>query len=167
MTRPLQRLVRAEKIIARRLKDERRYREWESMGKIVFQTIPMRARKKLKTSASLIDVMIRAQLNTCVLCGGHLVIDLSLRPDHPDRPSFDHVVCKAKGGPDRGNRIAAHRSCNTRKANRDPNGCELLWLAVVNLAIEKVSYDPSRASSEFSHVHAPQSLGHREESLQS
>ena len=88
----------------------------------------------------LMTLMIATQQNQCILCGGHLEINKELRSDHPLRPSFDHVVSKSKGGLDRGNRIAAHRHCNSIKSDRDPTGCELIWLEVVNHAIERQSY---------------------------
>ena len=42
------------------------------------------------------------------------------------------------GGNDR-NRVAMHSHCNHRKANREPNGCELIWLAAVNARLTETA----------------------------
>lgn len=143
MIRPLNHLARIERHILQKVKDQYRYQEWEKRGKPPSASFfpPQRVflskeeRKPQKTN-KLMVLMIHVQLNQCVLCGSILKIDDSLRSDHPDRPSFDHVVSKAKGGQNKGNRIAVHRQCNSIKSNRDPTGCELIWLMVVNYAIE-------------------------------
>ncbi len=44
----------------------------------------------------------------------------------------DHVIPRSKGGINRANLIAAHPWCNTQKGNRNPTGCELIWLDMVN-----------------------------------
>lgn len=52
---------------------------------------------------------------------------------HPNRLTIDEVVPQAKGGRRvLGNQVAMHRACNEAKADRLPNGCELIWLALVN-----------------------------------
>lgn len=83
----------------------------------------------------LIERMIEAQLGRCVLCGQTLDADTDLHMSDPLRPSFDHVMPRARGGRDAGNRIAAHRKCNSDKGSRLPTGCELIWLSVVNLML--------------------------------
>jgi hypothetical protein len=52
--------------------------------------------------------------------------------NHKLRPTFDHVVSRAKTKKHKGNLLAAHRKCNGEKGDRDPTGCELIWLEVVN-----------------------------------
>jgi 5-methylcytosine-specific restriction endonuclease McrA len=78
----------------------------------------------------LIERMAAIQLYRCILCGRD--IDFEAHPNADAAPSFDHVVPKTRGGGNVGNRLAAHRRCNTEKSNDLPNGCEILWLAVVN-----------------------------------
>lgn len=52
---------------------------------------------------------------------------------HPKCITIDEVVPRAKGGlRAHGNQIVMHRDCNARKADRMPNGCELIWLELVN-----------------------------------
>ena len=56
----------------------------------------------------------------CHLCG--LGIDLALDPQrHPHGFTVDELVPRCKGGSayDRGNLRAAHRSCNSRRNDRD------------------------------------------------
>jgi 5-methylcytosine-specific restriction endonuclease McrA len=137
MTRPLYQLVKAEKYILQLTRDQIRYREWERRGKVPLAPLVPPKQKKPKQKKPLLKLMIETQNGVCILCNQRLVIDFALRSDHPDRPSFDHVVSKAKGGQDRGNRIAVHRQCNSIKSNRDPTGCELIWLMVINNAITR------------------------------
>lgn len=47
--------------------------------------------------------------------------------------TIDEAVPRSKGGRRVfGNQIAMHRLCNLRKADRMPNGCERIWLEMVN-----------------------------------
>jgi len=82
-------------------------------------------RKNPTKEGSLMCRMLAAQGNLCGICG------IKLRR----RASFDHVVPRCRGGANVGNRIVAHIACNNRKADRMPNGCELLMLDVVNTRI--------------------------------
>ncbi len=69
-------------------------------------------------------VLARAQGRLCASCGGVV---------RPRRESVDHVVPAALGGPGKlGNLVVMHGGCNRLKANRLPNGCELIWLLAVN-----------------------------------
>lgn len=66
--------------------------------------------------------LLKRQHGRCGICGYRI---RSIK-----HASIDHVVPKSKGGDDYGNRVVAHVACNTRKADRMPTGCELLWLEV-------------------------------------
>lgn len=47
--------------------------------------------------------------------------------------SVDHVVPHVLGGEDKlGNYVMMDGDCNKKKADRMPNGCELIWLMAVN-----------------------------------
>jgi hypothetical protein len=88
---------------------------------------------QLKLGETLMTGTIRLQGARCILCGETLRADHQrMRSDAPDRPSFDHVVPRSLGGGHLANRLVAHRQCNSDKSNRQPNGCELIWLAAVN-----------------------------------
>lgn len=57
---------------------------------------------------------------------------------HPKCLTIDEVVPRARGGLRAlGNQIVMHRDCNARKADRMPNGCELIWLELVNARLRK------------------------------
>lgn len=71
-------------------------------------------------------VLGRAQDGLCALCAEAL-------EDKPHHYTVDHVVPLGRRGPDAfGNIVAAHKSCNSAKADRMPTGCELIWLLAVN-----------------------------------
>jgi len=70
----------------------------------------------------------RAQFGRCAICGGNM--------KRGKVHSIDHVVPQSRGGRDVGNLVLAHRPCNEAKANREPTGCELIWLAAVNARLE-------------------------------
>lgn len=85
----------------------------------------------------LLQNLIDAQDDTCIHCGRPLaMINPATGKDyyenHKLRPTFDHVVPKSKTRRHKGNLLAAHRICNNEKGDRDPTGCELIWLEVVN-----------------------------------
>jgi 5-methylcytosine-specific restriction endonuclease McrA len=128
-----------------KLRDAQRYAAWEARGKPPSPTVPpkARSRRRLRPIARdrfLIEEMADAQGGRCVLCGWALIFDDDL-PDHaPQRASFDHVIPRSRGGANHGNRLAAHRKCNTEKGSRMPTGCELVWLAAVNA---KLGIDPA------------------------
>lgn len=67
----------------------------------------------------------------CAGCGAVARINLGGR--HPLRLTVDEVVPRAKGGLRMlGNQVAMHRACNEAKADRLPNGCEIIMLHLVN-----------------------------------
>lgn len=68
--------------------------------------------------------LLRAQGGLCASCG---------QPIRVFHCSGDHVIPRSRGGaPGFGNLVAMHGWCNTRKSNRWPTGCELVWLLAVN-----------------------------------
>lgn len=75
--------------------------------------------------------MVSAQWHTCPICGCHLEFNRSEMG--PWFVTFDHVIPKSKGGPDRpGNLLAVHKSCNEEKGDKIPKACQLIWLLAVN-----------------------------------
>lgn len=127
---------------ARSERDKARYAEWEARGKPPSPSITPKRKdkayhsKRAPGAVSLMQRLINAQGGICFLCGSPLAISETLEPSDQARSSFDHVVPKALGGNDRNNRLAAHRSCNTVKADRTPFACELLFLRVVNIYVD-------------------------------
>lgn len=90
---------------------------------------------------TLIETIIHYQHGKCLLCGTPLNMinphnDMPYWAYHTHRPTFEHVVPKAKGGKNIGNRLVAHRLCNQQKDDRMPTGCELIWLAMVNAKLQ-------------------------------
>ena len=73
-------------------------------------------------------VVARVQGYICPICG---------KPTERRRGlSLDHVIPRSRGGADRlGNLIVAHVRCNSRKGNRMPTGCEVIWLSFVNVRL--------------------------------
>jgi hypothetical protein len=73
-----------------------------------------------------------------------------------DGLTIDEVVPQAKGGRRiLGNQVAMHRACNEAKADRMPNGCELIWLALVNARLPAASADAPEPSGHASRAKAP------------
>lgn len=76
------------------------------------------------SKSPFLDRLRLASCNICGICGKSV--------GRTSR-STDHVVPKAKGGYDGpGNKVLAHKSCNNRKADRWPTGCECIFLMAVN-----------------------------------
>ena len=72
----------------------------------------------------------------CAACGGVAHINLGGR--HPLRLTVDEVTPRSKGGLRvLGNQLVMHKCCNEAKADRDPSGCELIWLELVNARLRK------------------------------
>ena len=73
-----------------------------------------------------IDALMRLQRGYCYLC---------CQPFYASRPpTLEHVTPKARRGQSRGNLLLAHSDCNSRKADRRPYPCELIYLAAINYA---------------------------------
>ena len=52
--------------------------------------------------------------------------------------TIDEAIPRARGGRRIfGNQLAMHRLCNLKKADRMPNGCERIWLEMVNAKLRK------------------------------
>jgi 5-methylcytosine-specific restriction endonuclease McrA len=103
-----------------------KYADWVARGKPPSPSLP--THWVWKRQSPLLRRIAAAQDDRCSLCGGHL--DFSASGD--GQPTFEHVVPLSKGGRNSGNRLAAHRKCNTRKSAAEPTGCELLLLEAVN-----------------------------------
>jgi hypothetical protein len=73
----------------------------------------------------------------CPLCAGSLRVGVL---------SVDHVwPRRGKGRPGRGlqqNHLATHERCNHRKGDRQPTGCELVWLTAVNARLGEYQSGP-------------------------
>lgn len=72
--------------------------------------------------------LLRAQGGRCGICAGKMKNMLCV--------NIDHVVPRALGGSDRGNRMAVHIACNDRKGCRPPTACERLMLCATNLRLD-------------------------------
>lgn len=74
----------------------------------------------------------RAQQGLCPICGQMLPDDYEPR-DPVAGWSFEHVWPRARYRFRQiGNLLITHQACNNAKQDRDPTGCELIWLAAVN-----------------------------------
>lgn len=96
-----------------------------------------------------------AQGKHCSVCGERMVPKTG---SHPARGwTIDHVYNRASNRyfAD-GNKLVCHSACNQRKADRDPTGCELILLHLVNarLGFELVERQRSYADN----VEAPSVL---------
>lgn len=80
---------------------------------------------------SVLQTIAIHQKMRCAICGE----PLTLKVNGPDGLTFDHVFPWSLKKKDAGNLLAAHRSCNRRKADRLPTACELIMLAAVNLRL--------------------------------
>jgi hypothetical protein len=87
----------------------------------------------------LIQKIADIQGGRCVHCGGAL--DHSLSRFNPLRPTYEHVIPRARGGKNVGNRLVAHLVCNGEKGDSMPTGCELVWLLAVNA---RLGVEPTR-----------------------
>lgn len=90
---------------------------------------------------------IEAQGRRCALCGWLFPPEGDLALDQ-DKPSLDRVWPGAKGGsyvP--GNVLAMHKRCNSAKADREPTGCELVWLEAVKARLGASLHDVPETES--------------------
>ena len=125
--------------------------------------------RKLRLLTSLIE----AQDHTCIGCGEHLTMTnpntgKDYFENHPKRPTFDHVEPKSKTKKHKGNLLAAHRLCNSKKADRDPTGCELIWLDVVNVRTGRAQQEAiqRRIDAWKKHVDAQEQLSYSDSQRQ-
>lgn len=71
------------------------------------------------------------QRGICAHCGKKMLIQLP--KGDPQRATTDEVWPRSRGGKRLlGNQVAMHRACNEAKADRLPNGCEIIMLHLVN-----------------------------------
>jgi 5-methylcytosine-specific restriction endonuclease McrA len=76
----------------------------------------------------------RLQGQRCAACGGWLHPNIS---KGPQSPTIDEVIPRSKGGMRvLGNQVVMHKRCNEAKADRMPNGCELIWLELVGAKLK-------------------------------
>lgn len=118
-------------------RDAARYAAWEARGKPPSPSAPRKDRLRPRVQhfgwkARVLAQLLDAQEGRCCLC--HEPLDIAA-PRYEDGANLDHVVPRVRGGRDADNLLATHRRCNSEKGGRSPTGCEVLWLAVVNLRI--------------------------------
>ncbi|MED5546091.1 MAG: HNH endonuclease signature motif containing protein [Pseudomonadota bacterium] len=90
------------------------------------------AKRKARQRREKVAMLRRAQRKRCGSCGRRLA-PVGARCSAANRPTLDHVVSRAAGGANAlGNLLVMHHRCNHAKADRPPNGCELLMLAAAN-----------------------------------
>jgi hypothetical protein len=71
----------------------------------------------------------------CAGCGERAYSHLPRK--HMRSLTIDEAVPRAKGGMRvLGNQLVMHQSCNLKKADRMPNGCEKIWLELVNARLK-------------------------------
>ncbi len=75
--------------------------------------------------------LLRRQAGICYLCPEPMDIDPRGRSRNLLAWTIEHVFPRALGGRSDANRLLAHASCNTRKADRWPYPCEVVYLAAV------------------------------------
>lgn len=106
--------------------------EWEEFNTFRRYGTPFHMRGA--GSKSVRKALWKAQHGVCGICG-YPILDGEMR-------TVDHVIPKAMGGADMvGNFVIAHSDCNSDKAARPPNGCELVWLLAVNA---RIGFGPQR-----------------------
>lgn len=76
------------------------------------------------------NLLLDVQEYRCGSCGGQL--EKGIRSTEPRGMSLEHVWPKRMGFGLQGNAVFTHRECNDEKADRSPNGCELIFLQAVN-----------------------------------
>ena len=90
-----------------------------------------RARKDGKRKRRRKMAIWKMQNLRCAGCGERAYPHLG--NGHSRQLTIDEVVPRAKGGKrELGNQLVMHQACNAKKADRLPNGCDLIWLALVN-----------------------------------
>jgi 5-methylcytosine-specific restriction endonuclease McrA len=69
---------------------------------------------------------LEIQAHRCYLCGKAMRVSQHTR---------DHVRPRSKGHSFHRNKLFAHGRCNSKKGNRDPYPCELLYLEIINIKL--------------------------------
>lgn len=130
-----------------KIRDEARYADWVKRGKPPSPTTPRKDRRRpraVQTSDPMRVHLYHAQDGNCGLCGYPL--------GDPVRETIDHVIPRALGGRNVGNRLLAHGACNNQKADRPPTFHELETLARVN---ERLIAQGIEARSAMTEGHGP------------
>jgi len=124
---------------AQAARDDARYQAWIAKGCRPSPPQPQNPKaqrpkriRRYGEALPLLKRMVIEQAGRCASCGQPLTLENS---DRGECPTVDHVVPRARGGANRGNRVAMHGRCNNLKSDRMPNGCERLMLIVVNTRI--------------------------------
>ena len=78
------------------------------------------------------DLLLIAQRGLCGVCFRPMETKVS----GGSEPTIDHVMPQASGGHANGNRVLAHRGRNHAKGDRWPTGCQIVFLAATNAAME-------------------------------
>lgn len=75
--------------------------------------------------------LFHVQRSVCGSCGKPMRLRGTI--GQPWRATTDEVWPRSRGGMRvLGNQVAMHKSCNEAKADRMPNGCEIIMLYLVN-----------------------------------
>lgn len=101
---------------------------------------PRRRQQGPPDEPNLLERIAFIQGGRCVHCAGPLKFRAHESTDDAF-PTFEHVIPRAMGGVNVGNRLAAHRVCNMRKGNSKPTGCEMVMLLAVNA---RLGVEPTR-----------------------
>lgn len=85
----------------------------------------------------------KAQQGQCAICDEPLLRDF--RFDGGDSWNLDHVYPRSRYARlgNRGNLTLTHIRCNTKKGDREPTGCQILMLLVVNAKLGHRLVDPN------------------------
>lgn len=105
-----------------------------------------------------LELLVPAGGYRCAICGGEFLRGFAEYVPPNSRPTRDHVFPKSplpadlarirrlqrvSGGG--GRTAAAHASCNRRKGNRPPTGCEVVFLMSVNARLGTLQMPVSNA----------------------
>jgi 5-methylcytosine-specific restriction endonuclease McrA len=89
-----------------------------------------------------------AQGSMCAGCGEHIPSSSRLKVNDPLYPTFDHVVPRSKGGANaQTNGLLKHLRCNAARADRSPNGCDMIWSVFVRARLATRPNDLSSATA--------------------
>jgi hypothetical protein len=87
------------------------------------------------TPSTVMRSLWEAQGKRCGCCGGH-VLPLNFNHDRLGW-TIEHVWPRARYRfLSEGNRFISHAACNNAKGDRNPTGCELIILALVNAVLD-------------------------------
>lgn len=133
--------------VLQKIRDEVRYADWVARGKPPSPSAPRRdrLRPRARQGGNPFRIYLyHAQDGNCGLCGNPI--------GDPCEGTIDHVVPRALGGRNVGNRLLAHGLCNNQKADRPPTMHELEALARVN---ERLTAQGIEAGTAMTEGHGP------------